>query len=101
MAIYTGILLSITRNEFLPFAIMYRNLEGITLSEAKSNREKHILHGIIYMWNRQDEGIKRCRLLRVRYVIWAYCTAQGAHLVFLIILNGTQTFTNCESLLSS
>ena len=40
MAIYNGILLSITRNEFLPVAIMYRNLEGITLSEAKSNREK-------------------------------------------------------------
>ena len=66
MAIYNGILLSITRNEFLPVEIMYRNLEGITLSEAKSNREKHILYGIVYMWNRQGKGIKRYRLLRVK-----------------------------------
>lgn len=51
MAIYNGILLSITRNELLPVAIKYMNLEGIMLSEAKSNREKHILHDIVYMWN--------------------------------------------------
>ena len=89
MAIYNGILLSITRNEFLPVAIIYMNLEGIILSEAKSNREKHILHDLIYMWNRQGKGIKRYRLLFVKYIIRAYCTTQGTYLMFLIIINGT------------
>lgn len=50
MAIYNGILLSVTRNEFL-LVVIYMNLEGIMLSEAKSNKEKHILYDIVYMWN--------------------------------------------------
>ena len=45
--IYSGILV-IKKNEILPFAITWMQLEGIMLSEM-SERERQILYVIIYM----------------------------------------------------
>ena len=46
---YNGILLSHKKNEILPFAATWMDLEMIILS--KSDRERQILYDIIYMWN--------------------------------------------------
>ena len=42
--------LDIKKNEILPFAVTWMNLENIMLSEM-SERERCILHDITYMWN--------------------------------------------------
>ena len=38
------------KNEILPFAIMWMDLEGIMLCEM-SDRKRQTLCGIVYMWN--------------------------------------------------
>ena len=48
---YNGILLSHKKNEILLFATVWMNLEGIMLSEIKSNREKQRPFNFTYMWN--------------------------------------------------
>ena len=42
---------SAIKNEILPFATTWMDLEGIMLSEVKSDRERQILYVITYMWN--------------------------------------------------
>ena len=46
---YNGILLSHQKNELLPFATMWMDLEGIMLSEVI--REKQISYDFTHMWN--------------------------------------------------
>ena len=46
---YKRILLSHKKNEILPFVIVWMNLEGIMLSEIKSNREKQKPFNFSYM----------------------------------------------------
>ena len=42
---------AIKNNEIMPFAATWMQLEIITLSEVKSERERHMTYGITYMWN--------------------------------------------------
>ena len=35
----------------MPFAVTWMDLEIVTLSEVKSERERQISYGITYMWN--------------------------------------------------
>ena len=49
--IYNGILLSHKKNEIVPLAETWMDLEAVTQSE--SEREKQILHNITYMWNQE------------------------------------------------
>ena len=47
-----GILLGYKKkNKIMPSAATWMHLNIITLSEVKSEREKHIPHNITYMWN--------------------------------------------------
>ena len=39
------------KNKIMPSAATWMHLSIITLSEVKSEREKHIPHNITYMWN--------------------------------------------------
>ena len=49
--LYTiGYYSAIKKNEILPFAATWMDLEGIMLSEM-SDRERQILYDITYMWN--------------------------------------------------
>ena len=48
--IYNGILLSHKKNEILPSATTWIDLEGIMLNEM-SDRERQILYNLTYMWN--------------------------------------------------
>ena len=48
--IYNGILLSHKKNEIVPFAATWMDLEIIILSEV-SQTEKDKCHDIPYMWN--------------------------------------------------
>ena len=41
---------AIKKNEIFPFATTWMDLEGIMHSEI-TDRERHILHDITYMWN--------------------------------------------------
>ena len=41
---------AVRKNEILPFAATWMDLEGIMLSEM-SDRERQILYDITYMWN--------------------------------------------------
>ena len=52
--IYNGILLSHKKNEIIPFAATWMDLEIIILSEV-SQTEKDKYHMISYMWN-----LKKC-----------------------------------------
>ena len=47
---YSGILLSHKRNEIMPFAATWMDLEIIILSEV-SQKEKDISYDITYIWN--------------------------------------------------
>ena len=50
--IYNGILLSgKKKNEIMPFATTWMDLEIIILSEVKSDRKRQISYDITYMWN--------------------------------------------------
>ena len=42
---------AIKNNEIMPFAATWMQLEIITLSEVKSERERHMTYDITYMWN--------------------------------------------------
>ena len=42
---------AIKKNEIMPFAATWVNLENIILSEVKSEREIQISHDSTYMWN--------------------------------------------------
>ena len=42
---------AIKRNEIMPFAAIWMDLEIIILSEVKSDRERKIPYDITYMWN--------------------------------------------------
>ena len=55
ICIYDGILLSHKKNEILPFAAMWMDLEIITLSKVKSERERQISYDITYMWNLKND----------------------------------------------
>ena len=46
--IYNGILLRHKKNEIMPFAATWMDLEIITLN--KSDRERQILHDFTYTW---------------------------------------------------
>ena len=41
----------IKKNEILPFAATWMDLEGTMASKIKSDRERQIPYGITYMWN--------------------------------------------------
>ena len=56
---YNGILLSHKKNENLPFAAIWMNLEGIVLSEIKSNRERQRPFNFTYMWNLKNKHNKQ------------------------------------------
>ena len=49
--IYNAILLSHKKNEIVPLAETWMDLEAVTQSE--SEREKQILHNITYMWDQE------------------------------------------------
>ena len=50
--IYNGILLSHKKNEIMPFAATWMDLEIFILSEeSQTNRERQISSDIVYMWN--------------------------------------------------
>ena len=42
---------AIKKNEIMPFAATWMDLEIIILSEVKSERERQISYDITYMWN--------------------------------------------------
>ena len=46
---------AIKKNEMLPFATTWMDVEGIMLSEVKSDRERQILYDITYMWNLKNK----------------------------------------------
>jgi len=48
--IYNGTLLAIRKNESLPFATTWMDVEGTMLNEM-SDRERLILYNTAYMWN--------------------------------------------------
>ena len=52
--IYNGIV-AIKKNEIMPFAATWMDLEMIILSEVKSERERQIPYDITYMWNLQKK----------------------------------------------
>jgi len=54
--IYDGILLSHQKNETLPFAMMWMELEGIMLSEI-SQSEKDNYHMISLIWNLRNKTV--------------------------------------------
>ena len=43
--------LAIKKNEILPFATTWMDLEILILNEIKSDREKQVSYDITYMWN--------------------------------------------------
>ena len=45
---------AIQKNEILPYATTWKDLEGIMLSEI--SRETQILHGFTYMWNLKKQN---------------------------------------------
>ena len=45
----------IKKNEILPFAATWMDLEGIMLREIKSERKRQTLYDIIYMWNLKNK----------------------------------------------
>ena len=45
---------AIKKNKILPSAAKWMDLEGIMLSEIKSDREREILYIITYMWNLEN-----------------------------------------------
>ena len=50
--IYNGILLSRKKNEIMPFAAIWMDLEMITLSEvSQTEKDKYHMIDITYMWN--------------------------------------------------
>ena len=42
---------SIKKNKIMPFSATWMELQTLTLSEVKSEREKQIPYDIAYMWN--------------------------------------------------
>ena len=44
-------MLLVIKNEIMPFAATWMDLEIIMLSEVKSDRERQISYDTIYMWN--------------------------------------------------
>ena len=55
--IYNGILLSHKKNEIMPFAATWMDLEIVILS-AVSQTEKDKYHMISHMWNLKNNGTK-------------------------------------------
>ena len=47
------------KNEVMPFAETWMDLDSIRLSEAKLHLEKEISHGITYMWTLNNDT-KEC-----------------------------------------
>ena len=43
------------KNEILPYAATCMDLEGIVLSEVKSDKERQILCGITYTWKLKNK----------------------------------------------
>ena len=59
--IHTGILLSHKKNEIIPFAATWMDLEIIKLNEVSQKEERYIPSDITYMWNLKNM-IKRTYL---------------------------------------
>ena len=55
--ICNGILLSLKKNEIMPFAATWMDLEIVILSEV-SQTQKDIYHDIAYMWNPKKKKTK-------------------------------------------
>ena len=49
---------AIKKNENLPFAITWMDLEGIMLSENKSDGERQVLYATTVMWSLRNETNK-------------------------------------------
>ena len=49
--IYNGILLSHKKNEIMPSAITWMDIEMIILNKVKSERERQIPYNMTYLWN--------------------------------------------------
>ena len=49
--VYNGILLSHKKNEIMPSAITWMDIEMIILNKVKSERERQIPYDITYTWN--------------------------------------------------
>ena len=54
------------KNEILPFAAMWIDLENIMLSEM-SDRERQILYDITYMWNLKNKQTTKTKKTSYRY----------------------------------
>ena len=52
---HNGILFSHKKNEILPFATTWMDLEGIMLSVITNNRERQIIYIITYIWNLKNK----------------------------------------------
>ena len=59
---------TIKKNEIMPFATAWMNLEGAALSEVTSDRERQILDDLTYMWvaSNDTEQIGVCQRWGVR-----------------------------------
>ena len=47
---------AIKKNEIIPFAATWMDLEIIILNESKSDRERQLLYDSAYMWNLKKKG---------------------------------------------
>lgn len=77
-----GILLSHKQKEILPFAVTQVDLEGIMLSEIKSDRGRQVLYDITPGWNPKTDNqvvcvTKRKQIQRYREQRRAYGCGEG------------------------
>ena len=68
---HNGILFSSEKNELLPFGTTQMELEGILLSEKKSDRERQIPYDFTFLWN-----LKKIKFIddrKNRGGVWKVC----------------------------
>ena len=51
--------LAMKKNKIFPFATAWMDLEGIMLSEIKSDRERQMTYDFTYMWNLENKPNQR------------------------------------------